>query len=54
MAETTNTASLTDVISGKAPLKFEVAVDMKTVIILVSGIFLAVVIGVIIARKVTN
>jgi hypothetical protein len=54
MGSETNTTSLTDVISGKAPLKFEVAVDMKTVIILVSGIFLAVVLGVIIARKATN
>ena len=50
----TNTTSLSDVLSGKAPLKFEVAVDMKTVIILVSGILIEVVVGVIIARKDTN
>lgn len=50
MAENT---SVLDVLSGKESLKFNIAMDTKTIVILITGIFLAVTAGVIVARKVS-
>ena len=47
------TPTITDVLSGKAPLKFDVSIDMKTLSMLVAGIFIAVLAGVVIARKIS-
>jgi hypothetical protein len=44
--------SITDVLSGKQSLKFEISMDYKTVAILAVSIFVAVLGAVIIARKV--
>lgn len=45
--------SITDVLSGKQALKFEVAMDIKTIVILSAALFVAVLGAVIIARKVS-
>lgn len=46
-------SSITDVLSGNVPVRLEASVDPKTVTYLVAGIFIAVLAGVIIARKLT-
>lgn len=46
--------SVLDVLSGKESLKFEIAMDVKTIALLTAGIFIAVLGGVIIARNLTN
>ena len=46
--------SVLDVLSGKESLKFDISMDVKTIVMLTAGIFLAVLGGVIIARNLTK
>lgn len=45
--------SIVDVLSGKQSLKFSISMDYTTIAVLTLGVFVAVTIGVIIARKLT-
>ncbi len=45
--------TILDVASGNAPIKFQVSLDTKTMVILAVSVFFAIVVGVIIANKVS-
>ena len=46
--------SITDVLSGNVPVKVDVSINYTVMAILVAGIFIAVTLGVIIARQVVK